>query len=56
MKQKILADTSVWIEYFRGNDKITSYIEDNIYMNGIVLTEIIQGIRSEKNQKNSDLV
>ena len=53
MKQKILADTSVWIEYFRGNDEMTSFVEENlfegkIYINGIVLAEIIQGIKSEK--------
>ncbi len=51
----ILADTSVWIDFLQGAD--TSYrktlhvlIEDeeDICLTGIILTEILQGIRDDK--------
>ncbi len=51
----ILVDTSVWIDYFRGGElpqtqTLTQAISrgDDLCVCGIVLTEILQGISSEK--------
>jgi len=51
----ILVDTSVWIDYFAGHDtpyareieRLVNNRED-VCICGIVLTEILQGIRKEK--------
>lgn len=51
---KILIDTSVWIEYFRNKESRLSILVDEIltdhdvYVPKIVLAELIQGARSEK--------
>lgn len=52
--EKILIDTSVWIDYFQNKsfpiseemDKILS--EDKVYVPKIVIAELIQGARSSK--------
>lgn len=50
----ILVDTSVWIDFFRGNalphvQRLEEWIEqgENIVLCGVILTEILQGIREE---------
>ncbi len=52
--KKILVDTSVWIDYFKGNDAnfhgrvdkaLTNF---RIYVPKVVLAELIQGAKSEK--------
>lgn len=50
----ILVDTSVWIDFFRANDLphvqiLERMIEnrENIALCGVILTEILQGIRDE---------
>jgi tRNA(fMet)-specific endonuclease VapC len=53
MTQKYMIDTSVWIEYFKQNKRVTDFIDscldsDSIYITGPVLTEILQGIKSKK--------
>ena len=51
---KVLLDTSVWIDYFRGGDRPLSQMVDEIisggevFVPGIVLAELIQGARSER--------
>ncbi|MEI6125147.1 MAG: PIN domain-containing protein [Pseudomonadota bacterium] len=51
MTNKVIVDTCVWIEYLRGRnpetvDRVTKLIHSNsIYMCGIVLYEILQGIK-----------
>ena len=51
---KVLVDTSVWIDYFRGKSPKTAAKLDellthgNIYVPKIVLAELIQGARSKK--------
>lgn len=51
---KILIDTSIWIEYFRNKESTLSILVDEIltdhdvYVPKIVLAELIQGARSEK--------
>jgi predicted nucleic acid-binding protein len=52
--KKILIDTSVWIDYFKGNDTPLHYRVDkalthsHIYIPKVVLAELIQGAKSEK--------
>jgi predicted nucleic acid-binding protein len=52
--KKILIDTSVWIDYFKGNDTPLQYRVDkalthsHIYIPKVVLAELIQGAKSEK--------
>lgn len=52
--KKVLIDTSIWIDYFKNKspilsekvDKILS--EDEVYVPKIVIAELIQGAKSEK--------
>lgn len=51
----ILVDTSVWIDFFKGTDTpeqrmLHRLIEDDedICLTGIVITEILQGIKADK--------
>ena len=53
---RILVDTSVWIEYFRNNPDITGIIDtelsnNNIYITGPVITELLQGVKTENELK-----
>lgn len=53
MKNNILVDTSVWIEFFRpdtaaGNSLETLLSENSVVTCGIVLFELIQGVKSDK--------
>jgi tRNA(fMet)-specific endonuclease VapC len=50
-KQKIIVDTSIWIEYFKEDANIVEFIErkiieNNIYMVGPVISELLQGVRT----------
>lgn len=56
MKNNILADTSVWIEFFRpqssAGERLASLLQKNsVWTCGIVLFELLQGIRSEREKK-----
>jgi len=54
MKNKILVDTSIWIEYFnRSESKAGSQLQElikkgNVCVSGVILTELLQGARLEK--------
>ncbi len=53
---KILIDTSVWIEFFRGNEEFREKFEDiiktsHIVLTGPVISEILLGIRGEKEKR-----
>ncbi|MCP4157326.1 MAG: PIN domain-containing protein [bacterium] len=54
MSKQYMLDTSVWIDYFRDNDKeLNDFIdhlidEDAIYINGIINSEILIGTKTEK--------
>ena len=56
----ILVDTSVWIDYFNGNpswqtDLLEHYLSDvPIIMGDLILTEILQGFRSDKDFKTAE--
>ena len=52
-RNKILVDTSVWIEYFRNNPEITGIIDtelsnNNICITGPIITELLHGVKTEK--------
>lgn len=57
MKDKVLIDTSVWIDYLKNKDKSFSEKVDkilnyyNIHLPEIVVAELIQGAKSEKEIK-----
>jgi hypothetical protein len=55
MKNSLLVDTSVWIDFFRGVENtnvqiLTEYLteDDPVFICPIILQEILQGIRTEK--------
>lgn len=53
MKQKIIVDTSIWIEYFKEKSDIVKFIEerimdDCIFMTGPIVTELLQGVKTKK--------
>ena len=53
MNSKIIADTSIWIEYFKGNVKMADFLEEHllnnkIHIDGIIIAELLQGIKSKK--------
>lgn len=56
-----VVDTSVWIDLFSGRDSpqvkvLESLIErrDDICLSGIILTEVLQGIRDEKEYSDTE--
>ena len=54
--QRIIVDTSIWIEYFKNNQKYVSFIEDslnleNILISGPIISELLHGVKSEKEYK-----
>jgi len=54
--QKIIVDTSIWIEYFKNNQKYVPFIEDNlnlenILISGPIISELLHGVKSEKEYK-----
>lgn len=53
--KKILLDTSAWVEYFKGNPKVAAMVHDqeahSAYITGPVITELIQGMKTEKEKE-----
>ncbi len=51
----ILIDTSAWVEYFKGNPTVAAMVHDRethkIYAVGPVITELIQGLKTEKEKE-----
>lgn len=59
MKNRILVDTTIWIEFFRARSKIGDHLEMLLLENavstcGVVMFEVLQGIKSE-GEKNKIL-
>jgi hypothetical protein len=55
-KADIIVDTCVWIEYFKGSPKIKEAIgflvhEHSLYLCGIVVYELFQGIKDQKEKE-----
>jgi predicted nucleic acid-binding protein len=58
MKEPLIADTSVWIDFFKGTENaqvniLTEYIENDypLFICPTILQEILQGIRNDKQFK-----
>jgi predicted nucleic acid-binding protein len=54
----ILADTCIWIEYFRGKTPVSRELEKliqkgRVMISGLVLYELLQGV---KNKKDAELI
>jgi tRNA(fMet)-specific endonuclease VapC len=59
LKNRILVDTTIWIDFFRARSKIgdrleTLLMENAVWTCGIVMFEVLQGIKSE-GEKNKIL-
>ena len=54
--KNILIDTSAWVEYFKGNPTVVAFVHDREaytgYITGPVITELIQGLKTEKEKDN----
>ncbi len=54
--KNILIDTSIWIEYFKGNQAITGVIDKMpagiTYITGPVITELIQGMKNKTEKED----
>ncbi|MDN5317491.1 MAG: hypothetical protein PWR08_1616 [Thermoanaerobacterium sp.] len=53
MRDKILVDTSVWIEYFGNKQGIAEIIDnmlmqDRVYIMGLIIAELLQGVKTKK--------
>ena len=53
LQTKVLIDTSIWIEYFRGNARIDEAVDllidsGRAYITGPVMAELIQGVKTKK--------
>ncbi|HHV82890.1 MAG TPA: PIN domain-containing protein [Tepidanaerobacter syntrophicus] len=53
LQSKVLIDTSIWIEYFRGNAQIGEAVDllidaGSAYITGPIIAELIQGIKNKK--------
>ncbi len=51
--QKIIVDTSIWIEYFKNNKAYVPFLDDNlnlenIIISGIIISELLQGVKGAK--------
>ncbi len=51
--QKIIVDTSVWIEYFKNNKQYVPILDDNLNLEniiicGIIISELLQGVKGSK--------
>ncbi len=51
--QKIIVDTSIWIEYLKNNQKYVPFIEDGlnlekILISGPIISELLHGVKGEK--------
>ena len=59
MKNRILVDTTIWIEFFRARSKIGDHLEmllmeNAVWTCGVVMFEVLRGIKSE-GEKNKIL-
>ncbi len=54
--KNILIDTSAWVEYFKGNPTVFAMVHDReayaAYITGPVITELIQGMKTEKEKES----
>lgn len=56
MKDRVLADTSVWIEFFKADSEIGDHLEallkgNSVWTCGVTILELLQGVRSDSEKK-----
>ncbi|MFN3740321.1 MAG: PIN domain-containing protein [Thermodesulfovibrionales bacterium] len=56
MKGRVLADTSVWIEFFKSDSEIGDQLEallkgNSVWTCGITIFELLQGVKSDSEKK-----
>jgi predicted nucleic acid-binding protein len=56
MKKRIIVDTSIWIDYFKNDSETAAIIDkgldaDEIYFIGPVVAELLQGVRTKREQE-----
>ena len=56
----MLVDTSIWLEFFKSQSKIGDRLEillkeDSVWVCGIVLFELAQGIKSDSEKNKSQV-
>ena len=59
MKKRILVDTDVIVDFFRGYDKAVSYLRDHsseIVLSSIVVAELYAGVRDDERERLEDFV
>ena len=59
MRNKILVDTTIWIDFFRARSRIGDHLEmllteNAVWTCGVVMFEVLRGIKSER-EKNKIL-
>lgn len=58
--KKVIVDTSIWIEYFKGNEAAAKIIHNQtnfeVHLAGPILTELIQGIKTESEKSAFSMV
>ncbi len=58
--KKVIVDTSIWIEYFKGNEAAAKFIHDQanfeVNLAGPILTELIQGIKTESEKSAFSMI
>ncbi len=54
--KNILIDTSAWVEYFKGNPTVVAMVHNRevyvSFITGPVITELIQGMKTEKEKES----
>ncbi len=54
--KKLLVDTSIWIEYFKGDKGVHKIIHDNenykVFITGPVIAELILGMKTQNEKEN----
>ncbi|MBI5789274.1 MAG: PIN domain-containing protein [Candidatus Schekmanbacteria bacterium] len=55
-KSKIIADTCIWIEFFRSKSEISNQLMEliaanRIVGNGIIMAELLQGVKTNKERE-----
>lgn len=53
MDERIIVDTSIWIEYFKNNKNVGKIVDDGlrkgiIYILGPIISELLQGVKTQK--------
>lgn len=58
--KKVIVDTSIWVEYFKGNEAAAKIIHDQtnfeVHLAGPISTELFQGIKTESEKSAFSII